>query len=287
MSHYRDPLAGLRSQVATKRAVLEAREREVSPVLRALLPERLALAIAGLRPRAQAESETIEGLSDADAALDAVIAAYDEAIVLAPTLRNGPEEVPDPARSHIDPPWLLEEPFLVEIRNVLRMRMLQIDAGAMVSRCGDFAYVSRFRIGLAPCSFVISARGLADDTRIALHESYLRTSLSEALPSLVVRRERIHHVVGKALHLAHEVEVGEPVFDGHFWITGARATTAVLTPQVRAALERLGNRAPVLRLGEGMATLSWTGFWRDDASEVVPDAALDVLVGIRAAVETG
>ena len=54
---YRDPLAGLRSQVAVKRAVLVDREREVPPVLRALLPEETRASIAGLRAAANAERD--------------------------------------------------------------------------------------------------------------------------------------------------------------------------------------------------------------------------------------
>src|SRR5690606_13806736 len=38
---YRDPLAGLRSQIATKQGLLESRERALPPLLRAMLPERL------------------------------------------------------------------------------------------------------------------------------------------------------------------------------------------------------------------------------------------------------
>ena len=63
---YRDPLAGLRSQVAVKRAVLADREREVTPVLRALLPEETRASIAGLRAAAQAEADTLDTLVAAD-----------------------------------------------------------------------------------------------------------------------------------------------------------------------------------------------------------------------------
>ncbi len=68
---YRDPLAGLRSQVAVKRAVLADREREVTPVLRALLPEAARASIARLRA----------------AALDGMLAAYDAAIEQSTRLR--------------------------------------------------------------------------------------------------------------------------------------------------------------------------------------------------------
>ena len=53
MSHYRDPLAGLKSQVVTKRAVLASRERELSPVLRALLPPSSRASLAELQQVAE------------------------------------------------------------------------------------------------------------------------------------------------------------------------------------------------------------------------------------------
>ena len=83
------------------------------------------------------------------------------------------------------------------------------------------------------------------------------------------------------------MEIGVPAFDERFWIAGSRSLTALLTPDVRAALEQLSDQSPILTIGRGTAILSWSAHWRRVLDEAVPDAALDVLVGIRAAIASG
>jgi hypothetical protein len=179
VSHYRDPLAGLKSQVATKRAVLESREREVSPVLRALLPPGLRTRLAELRPRALAPVDDEQGdmttLADADAALDAVIALHDEAIASSPVLRMADDDVEAPARSKLPPPWLLEEPHVLRIRDGLRRSMAAIDAAAEIARFGDHAYIARFHVAEAPYAFVVRTSAKPDEQYFPRHESFLRT----------------------------------------------------------------------------------------------------------------
>jgi len=240
---YRDSLAGLAFQVATKRAAVASREQELSPVLRALLPSRLREALATLGPRTLEQGETMESLSDADAALDAMLALYDEGVQLAPKLRETSDDVADPA--------------------------------------------PRFRIAGAPHAVVVKADVHPDLTGVSGFEVVVRTSVPATLPSLVLRPEGLHHAIGKALHLAREIDTGDPELDARFWITGASETAAVLTPAVRAALVELADHGPVLRLGNGMAMLSWSAMWRFHARAALPDVALDVLVGLRLAVETG
>ena len=285
MSHYRDPLAGLRSQVALKRAVLVERERELTPVGRALLPEALCSTIDALRPRAIATEDSLEALSDADSALDGILAAHDEAAAKLPELRqSAADEIPDPARPAAAPPWLIEEPSLLELRAAVEASLLRIDSRATLGRFGDFAYVSRFRVGKAPYTFAIVLSTAPDDEHLGRFESYLRTSVPAALQPLVVRRQGVHHYVGKALGIVRELELGASEFDAGFWITGSRATTAVLTAAVRRALGVLAEENPVLRIGDGLATLSWAGYWRRAMGHPVPAGAFESLAAIRAAV---
>ena len=286
MSHYRDPLAGLQSQVATKRAVIESRAHEVSPMVLALLPESLTRKLEELAPRAFAAAETMESLAAADAALDALLEAYDAALAKAPSLRISDDQVTDPAPPRMPPPWLYEEPFLRALRDAMDARVRSVDGEARVSRHGDHAYVARFRVG-GPFSFVIAVAMTNAQPVFTSYECFLRTSVPEALPSLQLRREGARHAVGRALHLAHEIAVGDVAFDAQFWIQGSARTTAVLTPSVRAALGRLAPRSPVLHVGDAMATLSWTGTGGSSTQHLLPVAALDVLVGIRDAIERG
>jgi len=287
VNHYRDPLAGLKSQVATKRALLDSRERELSPVLRALLPPSLRRTIEDLHAQAVADGDSMEVLAGIEGALDAVLAAYDEAARYAPELRDSADEVRDPPRAGMPPPWLIEEPYLLRLRDAVRVRLVHVDPDAYVSRFGDFAYISRFKVAGAPYVFVIETGLMPENENVARYTSRLRTSVPESLPSLTVRRERAYHAVGKALHVVREIEVGEPGFDGRFWITGSERTAAVLTWDVRAALERCAHASPVFELSDGAATLSWSGLWPQAISDPLPDGALDVLVGLRVAIATG
>jgi hypothetical protein len=186
----------------------------------------------------------------------------------------------------MSPPWLLEEASLVAFREALRARVLQISTDTYVARFGDFSYIARFRIASAPYAVVAKAHVLPDDASVSRYELVLRTSVPESLSSLVLRPQSLLHELGQALRVAREIELGDPAIDDAFWITGSAASAVVLTPVVRAALDQLASRGPVLRLGNGMATLSWSGAWRNAAQDAFPDAALDVLGGIRLAIET-
>jgi hypothetical protein len=105
VSSYRDPLAGLRSQIATKRGLIEGRERGLPEILRVMLPNVIASRLAELRPRAGRDGETFEALSDVDVALDEMIATLDAAAHALPRLRECPDTVPDPPHPVMGPPW--------------------------------------------------------------------------------------------------------------------------------------------------------------------------------------
>jgi hypothetical protein len=186
VSHYRDPLAGLRSQVATKRVQAEERGRALSPVLLALLPSRLREALLDSQPRAQADGESMEALAGAESALDALLVLYEEALGLAPSLRACEPEVPDPPSPRMPPPWLFEEAYLLGVREAITARLLEVHAGAQLSRWGDFGYIARFRIVDAPFAFVVSSEVMPDTELGARHHSSLRTTVPEGLGALDV-----------------------------------------------------------------------------------------------------
>ena len=76
MTLYRDPLAGLRGQIASKRGLLETRERSLPVLFRAMLPERLAKVLA---KRLKDDGDSLEDLARVDATLSGmadVIKAY-------------------------------------------------------------------------------------------------------------------------------------------------------------------------------------------------------------------
>jgi hypothetical protein len=284
VSHYRDPLAGLESQVAVKRGALETREREVSPLFFSLLPASLQDRIRELRPRAIADGESLDALSDADAALDAILAAYDEAVRLGPELRTCPDEIRDPRRPNMPEPWLIEEPGLVMFREHVKAALASAVPDAVLVRWGDSGYLSRFRVAGDPFVFRIDAVLNQDVGAVVHHQSELRTSVPRALGRLEVRRERSHHVVGKALHLAREHETGDAAFDRQFWITGSAPSLALLTPAVREGLTSLHAFSPVLAVDVGVATVTWSAGFFSVQEGLMPPATVETLAGLRHAV---
>lgn len=285
MSQYRDPLAGLVSQVATKRAALADAERRLSPAARAMLPSRLASVLDELGPRARAPAEDLATLSAADATLDALLAAYEEALSLAPELCACPDEVPDPPPPTSPQPFLLEEPWNVRQRKRLEERVAAIDPGASIRRWGDLPYLARLRAAGAPMVLLVDFTygGQSD-----WFWSQLATSLPAALPPLRLEPEGLARKAAHALGLAQEIETGELSFDHAFWLTGSAATASLLVPSVRHALVVLAGAAvkPSLLIEHGRAVLRWNGVLRADGRyDVLPAAALDVLAGLRQALE--
>jgi hypothetical protein len=145
---YRDPLAGLKSQVATKRGLVEQRERELAPLMRAMLPATLRKKIDEGRSRmgeVRAEGggldgvdeSSIEALTILDGVMDGLVAAYDEASMMVPKLRDCPLDVEDPPKPVQPPPWLIEENRQRFFRLRFEQRVSEVASGAYVVRWGD------------------------------------------------------------------------------------------------------------------------------------------------------
>lgn len=280
---YRDPLAGLRSQVMVKRAVLEDRQRLLTPVLRALLPEETRTSMASLLAAASVDGDTLDTLAAADAALDGLLAAHDAALEQSTRLRWCAEDAGVPPRPWIAPPWLIEESGQLRMRRELDNRLSIVD-GDPVERWGDRGYRSHVPIDDARALFFFE-HDLGED--VNKPSSMLRVTVPETLERITVVQQRLQHTIGKKLGLVRELEVGDPDFDSRFLITGAAATIAVLTPRVRDALLQLPSTHLRLSIGRGYATLTWKFPWRDVGRDALPPAALDVMVGMRRAVAEG
>ncbi len=280
---YRDPLAGLRSQIATKRGVLHSHERQIPLLLRALLPERIKKAIDGLRARALAEGDTLETLSDADAALDGVLAAYDEAVQLLPQLRECPEEVRDPPRPRQAPPYVFEEEREKHFRLRFVDRVHEIAPDAYLVRWGDYTYLSRFRVGRAP--LIATATISAPIEVTPYFTTTLRTSVPAETPALHVRPENALEGLGKIVGLVEDRKVGNAALDDTFVVGGGEAAMALLTSDVIAALLALVPQKPSLRVARGVVELTCSGRDRAYAPDTLRDESIAVVLGVRAAIE--
>lgn len=281
MTLYRDPLAGLKSQVATKRGLLEHRERELAPLIRAMLPRELRGRMDAPRPD---DAESIEALTSADAALDAVIAAYDEALALAPKLRDCPFDVPDPPKPMQPPPWLIEEARQRELRFRFEERLREVAPESYLVRWGDLTYLARMKVAGAP--LVATTRGNFDvQTTVTEFTSTLRTSVPDAAPPIVVKPMGSLDGLAKALRLARDDETGDAELDERFMVDAPDGGVLLLSRDVTAALRALAPWSPTVRVQRGVAEIAWRAVFRGIGFELLHDAAFDVVLGIRAAIE--
>jgi hypothetical protein len=281
VSIYRDALAGLKSQVATKRSALASRARALSPIRRALVPRALKKRIDHHVSVASATEEDLETLTAAEAALDALHAVYDEIDALGPTVRDCPFHVEDPPRPVQAPPWLEELTPQLAFRGRLTARIERVAPGSDVLRWGDRTYLVRMRIAGAP--FLLRARAEIHPVmnHIVMHNVMLRTSVPEGLGRLELGPSApILHAVGKALGIVEDREVGDPDFDRAYVIQADEDVAAILTADVRRALRAVGE-ARLFVVG-GVCELSWGG---PPSAELLPDAAIGVLLAIRAAID--
>lgn len=285
MTHYRDPLAGLRSQVANKRGLALERKREVTPLLVSLLPAALRRVLVEVEPRALTEAESLEDLSAVDGALDALLAAQDQAIVLSPRLRQLAFDLADPPAPDPPPPWLIEEPPLRRFRAAVEERLRRVAGDdASLVRWGDYGYLARFRRDDTPWIFTVHATIDRDTGDVARFASTLETTMPESVPRLEVRPEGPHHVVGKALGLARDLEVDDARFDASFWIKGHDAVATLLVPRVRRGLLAMADDSPSLVIASGAATLAWSR--RSDPGEpwrTLTDVAVATLADLQEA----
>ena len=278
MTLYRDPLAGLRGQIASKRGLLESRERALPALLRTMLPERLTTIFAR---RMKDDAESLEELSRMDATLDEVLAAHDEAAALLPKLRTCPDDVPDQAKpSNVSPPWVIEEAPQLEYRKLFTRRVAEIAPDAYAVRWDDSAYVSRFTLAGAP--LFVKCRY---DVEPIITKSFARTSVPLELPALEVHEEGVFHAIGRALHLVRDHQTGDAAFDDVFLVDADDATAQVIGPDVRAAFMTLATAEPQLYVRQGVAELQWRAAWSSHPETLLPDAAFAILLGIRAAIE--
>lgn len=288
MTLYRDPLAGLKSQVATKRGLVEQRERELAPLIRAMLPSALRRTIDEGRSRVGVvraeDEETMEALSALDGGIDGLVAAYDDAVALVPKLRDCPLDVVDPPKPALPPPWLIEENRQRFFRLRFEQRVSEVWSEAYVIRWGDLRYLSRLTVAGAP--LVATTSGNFDiGTPATDFKSTLRTSVHPSAPALDVKVQSAMGEVAKALRLARDDETGDAEFDDGFLVDGPDGGVLLLTPDVRAALRELAPLGVSLVVKGGLAEVSWAAAFRGNGFELLHDAAFSVVLGIRAAIE--
>lgn len=288
---YRDPLAGLRGQIAVKRAATTSKSAQVPPTLRALLPAALAARVDALEAEGSLGDDALgdadlERLSAVDSALDALAAALEEALALAPRLKDCPDAPPDPPWPELPEPWLIEDPPQLGLRRALEARVLGLDEDSFLRRWGDAAYLSRLRVEDVRVVFMFSLRITEITFALDGFRSSLRATVPRAFPELHLRPEKTLDALKKSVGLARELHLGEPALDEAYFVTGdPRALPLLDVSRVRGALGALAAFDGALHVEGGVVVASWGASvgsrWRGEPEPIFPDAALDLVLGVR------
>lgn len=258
----------------------------MSPVVRALLPERMQKTLASLHDAARAETPDLATLSAADAALDGLVAVFEEAEHLAMSIRYCPGDVPDPPRPAQPPPWVIEERGQRVFRDWCERRIAAVHAEAYLVRWGDFSYLARLKVGDAPVTAFWRVEIEPLTGQVKSYRGALRTSVPERIPRLDMRRERVVDGVGKLLGLVEDRIIGDEAIDPAFRIAADDAALPLLTPDVKASLLALLPADPRLTIGRGLVELSWgAADLTGSSTDLLPDAALTIALEVRGAIE--
>lgn len=284
---YRDAHVGIRARLADLEGRIRDRESEVTPAFWDSLDDKV-------REEMHAEREaielvdpgaTLEELARAEQLLSAYLDDLERLIARLPAIEEQWHELPDdvddpPARRD---PWPLGLPTTEEWNAMERKLLTTVrdrDREAIVIKDGARTCIARFRD--KGCPFALRATAYTNGNgQIAEVGMTLVTSVPRAMPRLLVRHETLVLSVGKVLGLKHEIEVGEPSFDGLFLIEGApEAVTRLLVPPVRMQLMVLSRfDIPTLEIDPPRRLASIR--WRFEPQPKALDAAVRVLAAMR------
>lgn len=286
---YRDAHLGIRARLAEVGARIREREAEVTDAFWSSLDRDVRDRLSTMRQAMElVEAGSFEELARAEGLLSSYLAELDRRIAELPGLeeawREVPAEVPDPAADADDSgAWMFGRPSRAEANEFVRAfrsTVRERDRDAQIFADGAGSCIARFRDRDSP--FALRATPLLNGKRQIVDVGMaLCTSVPRATPPLKLQHESVLHAFGKALGIKHEVEVGEPSFDGLFLIQGTKdAVQRLLGPGVRAmllALARFDVPTFVVDPPRRLASLRWCFA---PASKAL-DAAVRVLASVR------
>jgi hypothetical protein len=284
---YRDAHVGITARLMELQMRIDEREGEMTAAFwEAIDPEvreRLA-ALRGGRELAARETNDLNVLTRSEAMQAAYLEELDGLIATLPSLEASWAEVPDdvaapsPIGSRGDENFATGHDAVTlfqDLHAMVRDRARDVEMSGEAPSC-----LVRFKE--RGCPFALRATTYANGNRqVGEVGMWLVTSVARALPPLVVRHESLVLSVGKALGLKHDVEVGDPSFDGLFIIEGTQeAADLFLTPSVRAQLLSLARfDVPTLEIDSNARHASLR--WRFEPATKALDAAIRILTAVR------
>jgi hypothetical protein len=281
---YRDAFLGIRARLAELWARIEEREAEVTPAFWDTVAPTNREQLASLREgRELTSAESLDELARAEGMLAAYLEELERLIATLPSTEAAWAELPDEVG---DPPppanvrfWATREEVDQVQRSFTAMVRERSHDAEVVGASPTF--LARYRENDTPWALraTLYTNGNGQVAEVAM---WLVTSIRRALPRLRVRHESLVLSVGKVLGLKHEVEVGEPSFDGLFLIEGTKeAADLFLVPHVRQQLLALSRYdIPTLDIDPTARVASL--HWRFEPAPKALDAAMRVLASIRA-----
>jgi hypothetical protein len=285
---YRDADLGIRARLVELDARIRDREALVTDAFWDSLSAEVRERLETLRVREEDvthEGASLEDLARAENLLSSYLDELDHLIAGLPALeeewREVPKDVPDPPA--VATPLIRAAPseeewnaFVRSFTAIVRER----DAEAVITRDTSLSLLARFHDRGAPFSLRATAYTAGSST-IAEVAMCLFTSIARGLPPLTVQHESLALSFGKMFGIKHEVEVGDPSFDGLFLIEASKpAAELLLTPNVRGHLLTLSRfDVPLLEVipSRRLAALQW---YFEPAAKAL-DAAVRVLATIR------
>jgi hypothetical protein len=283
---YRDAHVGLRARLGELAGRIEDREAEVTEAFWETIPteERRRLGEL-LRGFDLVSADVFEELVRAEGMLASYLDELEGLIARLPAIEADWAEVPDEVTPPPPPPesWSMRLLNRGAARGIVRSFEAMVwerDRQAVFQKEEGITCLARFREGGCPLALRATVLTSANE-EVGEVAMSLVTSIARALPPLVVRHESLVLTLGKALGIKHEVEVGEPSFDGLFLIEGTQeAADLFLLPNVRSQLLTLARfDVPTLTVDPPARVASLR--WRFEPASRALDAAVRVLTSIR------
>jgi len=281
MNHYRDPLAGLRTQVEDHRRTVDELTRRLTPMQRLVLGPEVARTTEVLAAQATAARartvETVDTISEALRALAALEATLADSVARAPGLLRCPTDAPELGEAP-RPPWTLLR-RAVDLQPIVHWLIAPYKP-AIISAWGTEGAAARFRAsGGHP--LVLAARaslveGILAPTVRAI-EIALLTSIPSSLPGVLIRLHERWRVFERP-----RSTVRDSAFDATFVVSGAaEAAQLLLDAPARRALLALRALAPRVRIGSGVVEIGLTMPWPRSAATPLPAPAVTFVTALR------
>lgn len=301
LDSYRDAQTGLGARLAELAARIREREDDVAEAFWASLAPMERERLASLRDALDVLEMERAAVSFAELARAETLATQyldevERIVARLPTLEEEwcelPEEVPDPPMSAqafgraFDLSLLVEERAGFEKAFTLTVRDADREAEVIIGEtypsveARSVSCLAHLRFRDAPFSLRATAHGTSNGLLEEV-SMCLVTSVPRAMPRMLVRHESLLMAVGKTLGLKREVDLGDPSFDGLFFVEGnAKAARRLLGSRVRRDLLKLARfDVPTLQIDppNRVATIAWQFEPQPEALR----AALRVLASIR------